>query len=539
MDLGLELSPPNLMAAHGRATVLTTEDLIVTGGLPTGVKAVWIAGSHLVGGRQALEYAASRGIPVTVPGTLGRFGFDDDEEREQAITSAFGITERRYRTRTGATVALADGGRIELLGTYDVLDLTSGGLAADASVLATFDDGAVAAYRLGSLTVCALAPAETVPEDDAPMSSYLEAVIAGADREEPFDLAMEEDSTGGRISFWTIGTTIVAVNTCDQPGVLRLRAPSGTTYTLSVAARRFSAVDRDPQPAFAVLSGTGTVSVDSWSLTSRIADAVIVFDDGTVTASARWSQTGTVLDAVSVNGMPGTRQVGASGDEHVVSSLVGDTFVVTADARSVVRGTIAYAREIDARRHSEAPENGHHFGELNAPTTPGTHVVTAPAQRATLSWRASEEVEFRLSLRSSSVDGVTVLLDDVYTARADTQHLDVPALAAVRNARIAVTVEAASRALPDDLTVTLRYETEEPPSTLASLRTDGVMRLRFLHPMTREYDRVVATSAEVLWDDGWRPALLHIGQAGLHTRHLQSSEDWVDIRSGVTEDDAR
>ena len=530
MDLGLELSPPNIMAAKGRASVLTTEGLIVAGGLPAGVNGMLIAGSHLVGGRQALEYAASRGISATVPGALGRYGFDDDAERERAITAAFGISERRYRTRNGAIVDLADGRRIELGGSYEVLDVAPSSLATDASVLATFDDGAVAAYRIGSLTVCPLAPAESIPDDDAPMSVYLHAVVAVAGEGVPFDLLVEHDSTGGRVSYWTIGETIVAVNNSDSAGVIRLRDSSGTTYTLSVAARRFSAVDRNERPDFAVLSGSGTVSVGTWSLTSEIADAVVVFDSGTISASARWSALGTMLQTVSVNGTPATRQANNSSDQHVVSALVGDTFVVTAAARAVVRGTIAYAREIDLREHSETPENGHHFGELNAPTTPGTHIVTAPAGRATLSWHAADQVAFRVSLRSISVEGVVVLLDELLSARAETQHLDVPRVAAVRNARVEVAIEAVTGALPDDLEVTLLYETEEAPSTLASRRGDGVTRLRFLHPMAREYDRVVGTRVEVLWGGGWRPALLHIGQPGLHTRHLHLSEDWIDVR---------
>jgi hypothetical protein len=103
-------------------------------------------------------------------------------------------------------------------------------------------------------------------------------------------------------------------------------------------------------------------------------------------------------------------------------------------------------------------------------------------------------------------------------------------VAAVRNARISVAIEAVSGELPDTLDVTLRYETEEAPMTLASRRGDGVYRVRFIHPMAREHDRVVHTDAEVRWGDGWKPALLHIGQTGLHTRHLQLSEDWIDVR---------
>jgi hypothetical protein len=529
MDLGLELSPPNVMAARGRATLLTTEDLIAEGGLPEGVTGMLIAGSHLVGGLQALEYATSRRIRVTAPGALGRHGFDDDAAREHAIRAAFGIAERRYENRTGALIDLADGQRLELQGSYDVLAVDPSDLPAEAAVVATFDDGAVAAYRLGLLTVCALPPVETTIDDDAAMSRYLTAVTASSGSGVPFDLTVEHDSTGGRISFWTVGTTIVAVNNSDRPGAIHLRDASAL-YTLSVAARRFSAVERAARPAFAVLSGTGTVSVESWSLTNEIADAVIVFDDGTITASARWSATGSALETVSVNGTPATRQASESTDAHVAGSLIGDTFVVTADVRPVVRGSIVYAREVDLRHHSEAPENGHHFGELTAPTPPGTHVVTGSAGRATLSWRSSEQVDFRVLLRSTSIDGVEVLLDDVYSAGAHTQHLDVPRVAAVRNARISVAIEAVTGALPDDLAVTLLYETEEAPLTLVTQRGAGAERVRFLHPMAREHDRVVDTRTEVRWGDTWRPALLHIGQPGLHTRHLQLSEDWIDVR---------
>jgi hypothetical protein len=128
------------------------------------------------------------------------------------------------------------------------------------------------------------------------------------------------------------------------------------------------------------------------------------------------------------------------------------------------------------------------------------------------------------------VDGVTVLLDDVYTARADTQHLDVPALAAVRNARIAVTVEAASRALPDDLTVTLRYETEEPPlnARLAARRRGAATAV----PPSRWHASTTASSTrgEVRWGRRLAAGAAAHRPAGLHTRHLQLSEDWIDVR---------
>ena len=83
--------------------------------------------------------------------------------------------------------------------------------------------------------------------------------------------------------------------------------------------------------------------------------------------------------------------------------------------------------------------------------------------------------------------------------------------------------------VPSDLEIAIDYEAHESPEVLVTRLDASMFRLRLRHPMRWEHYDVLDAKVEVLSEGRWTPVGVHIGSWGMHTRHLQGSEDWVDF----------
>lgn len=549
MDLGLEEAALDATMAIGRCMMVTTDGLVGAGGFAPEVRAAVVSGFHWVGDAQYVAALFERGLPLVVPGTLARYGTDEDDQREQSVCSLLGVAgRRRYSTCLDPVVVGVPGagldGRYTLTGSYELLELADSDLAPGVQVLARFGSGGIAAFSYENNIVTAFPVGHARRGWDAEITrltvDLVQQLAGRAQLRAPFQV--EGGGTPERVRVWTVGDIIVAMNTSDEvQDVVIHDDDSGLRLGLPVGPRRFSACRRSSEPDFAVLSAPGKLSVDGRVKVDLQGAVTVVLDGEMLTAYADWTRDGTRVIGVEVDGVPcepegsvwDDRYVGSRGARHD-----GTSVVVRTEER--VRGTVQYRRSVRLWPPSDAEEplnasrrrvsETETFGQTGA----YGHTHFASPQSAVLKWHGSSEkpgASVRLVLRGHYGKGSSCIFDEWLPLGADIRSRP---LSDVDLRLTTVTAEVRAQegsAIPEDLEIEITYTAEEPPEVLVSTYDKDTLRVRFHHPMRWEYYEVVGTRIECLSEGRWVPVVIHTGSAGMHTRHLQRSEDWVDVRA--------
>jgi hypothetical protein len=309
---------------------------------------------------------------------------------------------------------------------------------------------------------------------------------------------------------------------------------------VDVAAGSFSAVQLSGSARIAVLSGPGAVVVNGTTLVDSDVPAAVLLDPSVVQVQPLFSSAGERVTQVHVDGRPAELDTGSGQDVWVAPTPASVPVTVRADVRALARSRARYERVVPVVPDAwpaGAQDKPSIVDEVPPTSRPGLHTLLAAPDTAWLEWRGEPVPGARIGVRYRwwSALGVgegehTYELD--LSAPAGTVAVQLPL-------EYPALVDCTADAAGQDVEVRLVYRAVDDLDTLTTRLSDRHVRVRFLHPMRRQGFDIVDAAADVLDDEGgggvWRPARLTIGHRGMHARHLQWAEDWVDVTAPASD----
>jgi hypothetical protein len=522
LDTGLELAAYDALTARGVSTKSITDAIAEAGGLPLNSRGVVLTGSAQVATAAFLELLLESGLPLLLPATVGRFGIDPEAEREALRERLTGLSTPAVRVADRGAVTTVDGEvRYELGGDLLGVDISDADLPAGAEVLARFTDGSVAVYRWQGRVVSALAlghdDTRTTQEARTALTRDLVDLIATATGTvRPLRIASPEPQ---RLVLVELGDIVAVINTGDHDQIATVE-DRDRRYDIPVGARRFSAVRRSAAPDFVLLSGAGTLAVDGVTLLEVPSSTTVVFDEGLLRVHPGHSTPGALVREARIGDVPLERDV-TEHDAFFHGPFPGFPASVELETSTVARATASFEyRERAWPRVSPYPGGPSPW--------PGWHTVVSSPDRIQVDWQGSVagDVAIRLVAEDFTAQ-TTTLLEDRLTGsegrRTYAHDADV-----VRS-RLRLDVSGAD--LPEDLVVVVRYLYDDRPLPVRVRPLDGgISRLHVLHPIAYEGCTILDASVSYLSETGWQPVQVTVGARGVHARHLQESEDVIDVR---------
>jgi hypothetical protein len=330
-----------------------------------------------------------------------------------------------------------------------------------------------------------------------------------------------ESARSERLVLVELGDVVAVINTGDDDRIAKIR-DGERRYSVPVGARRFSALRRSAVPDFALISGVGTLAVDGTELISTPTGVTAVIDGETLRVHPGYSESGVIVRGVCVGEVPLERTV-TKHDDFYQGPFPGFPAVLAVTDQAVVaRGTASFDRDVQAWPRPSRPNRGvNHQGS-------DWHTLVAHPDRIQIEWQGSgDDIAIHLVAEDFAADTTTVLRDRLEGAEGRRTYSGYGDITRSR-----LRLDVVGEQVPDSLVVGIRYlyDDRDLPIRVRSLESEGVSRAHFLHPLKYEGCTVRTTFASYRGPTGWTDANLVIGARGVHGRHLQEGEDWIDVR---------
>lgn len=534
MDLGLEGWTPDAIAGEWRSVSgITTSGLLAGRGLPASARVVIFAGLHLVGSAAMLQQVRNVGAVAVLHVAAMQFGTDEDGARRTALHEFTGLSELPP-TQGGKDVAVdwaAGHGEATLPRTVRLHPSTrrirTSDLPDEATpicVVAGSDQVLAYHYRHNVISAMPVGrPYDSIDGDLTRWTIELVRQTVHGRVELPFI-----PLSGENVAFHLIGDVLTVTNGGHVPAEASVSFNEGADMaTINVSPGQFSAVQLSASPKIAVVSGPGRIVVNDQLVVENDASTCVLFDEESVRVEPLHSSEGGRIAAVTVNGIAATENREHGLDSWALSGVSSPVRVATQverviETRAQFRSSMTLR---EAQAGAEKPLRALALLERSPDVRADRHTLHARPDRAWIEWESDQDSAATLTCRYSwwSASGSASGTRDVALhGRRGRVAINVPD---EYPALVRCVIEDGSA----ETSASLVYEAEDSLDVLVSRISDGVLRCRIIHPKRWEGFDVVNASATVLEGDTGRPARLVIGHRGMHTRHLQWSEDWVDI----------
>lgn len=532
MDVGLEgWTADGLAGPWTPVCGVTTSSLLADRGCPGSTRAVVFSGRHSVGTAKMFKRAQESASTVVLFAGAAEFGPDDDQQRSESWFALTGLEARPPVIEIGdvevdwiESAPPAMEGAPMRLGSG--VDLRRKDLPAGASQICVVrGTDRVIAYRYQSSIVSALPIGRPFDSIDVDLSNWTRRLL---DRGlPPLDLPFDV-LEGANLVYHLVGDTLTITNGHAGKGTARVSFNGGADVAVvDVAAGQFSAVQLSASPTVALLSGAGRIVVNDRTVVESDSHVAVMLAGRTVRVEPLHGRDGDQVLEVKANG----RELSTHSEQGMdvwTGSVTGSSMSITSVTRRVAEAQALFRSRMTVKPTSETsdwPKRAAYFTARIVEDRADRHTLLVEPTEAWLEWRVEGESSTPLQCNYEwwSADGEST--------DSATYHLEGHA------GRIRISVPTTYPALvrcvlapgeQNETSVGLVYEAQDSLDMLTTTLPNGLCRTRFLHPRRWEGFDVVRASATLVDGGAERDARLVIGHRGVHTRHLQWSEDWVD-----------
>lgn len=531
MDVGLEGWTSDALAGPWmHVSGLTTSSLLAERGLPSSVRVVVFAGRHAVGTAAMLERV--RGMEAVIYADAAQFGIDDQELRMKILKEVTGLSRRPVNVCLEATEVEWPGHdtanlTVSHMRLGEALDIRRKDLPSGATVFSSVrGTDQVLAYRYQNTVISALPFGRPVDSIDADHTLWTRTLLGRAlqDRLDlPFHII-----EGADLSYNLIGDTLTVVNGHDSMKTARLSFDGGINIaSIDVASGQFSAVQLSNHPSLAVLSGQGRVMMNDNVVLENDAHITSMLAGGELRVEQLHGRDGVYITAVEANGIALSMQY-EHGIDVWTGAAAGNSAIIRTRAKQVVESSARFRSRMAVRpapEETDGPGRASYFTSRAVEDRALRHTLLAAPSAAWIEWKAQANQSTPLQCEYSWWSGTGATRgSSVHELERQSGRLSLP-LPSEFPALIRCVL---TSAVGNEATADLVYEAEDTLDTLTTRTGENILRTRLMHPMRREGFDVTDARATLFEDQGERAARLLIGHRGMHTRHLQWSEDWVD-----------